>query len=233
MLIKCLECGHDNQMGAIFCRDCGTKLDMEAIKPKAESKIKLKVGGLIRNIISIAVLLVVFYILGMMFYPQSTTSVALSEDDGIKASEKFKAMVGKMQGKFGDKKYIFTPDEVTYIYNNDMTESAEGADAGSYAIENMYFTLDPRNFIHIMIQSKLAGKVPVTFALKGSIIDDSVQFSVISAKMGHLSMPKFLKGKITEKFTPGINDGVIKTVLENSARFEVINGDLVITVKDQ
>jgi len=228
MLIKCAECGHDNQMGAIFCRDCGTKLDIEAIKPKAENKIKI--GGLIRKIISIAILLVVFYILGMMFYPQSTTSIALSEDDGIKASEKFKAMIGKMRGKFGDKKYIFTPDEVTYIYNNDMTESEEG---DSYAIENMYFTLDSRNFIHIMIQSKLAGKIPVTFSLKGSIIDDSVQFSVISTQMGHLDIPNFLKNKIIEKFTPGINKGVIKLVLENAAHFELVNGDLVITVKDQ
>ena len=233
MLIKCAECGHDNQMGAIFCRDCGTKLDMEAIKPKAESKIKVKVGGLIRNIISIVVLLIVVYIIGMMFYPQSATSIALSEDDGVKASEKFKAMIGKMQGKFGDKKYIFTPDEVTYLYNNDMTEKVEGADAGSYAIENMYFTLDSRNFIHIMMQSKLAGKVPVTFSLKGSIIDNSAQFAVLSTQMGHLSMPSFLKGKIIEKFTPGINEGVIKTLLENSSSFEVVNGDLVITVKDQ
>jgi len=244
MLLKCTECGHDNQLGAIFCRSCGTKLDVETIRPKIENKVTMNIAGIIRRVVTTIILVALVYCLGAMFYPATPTNNALSEDQQTKASEKFKAMLAKMDGRYGDKTYIFTPDEVTYLYNNEMTEDAsaeenakedaeEDADAGSYVIEKMYFSLDAKSFIHIMIQSKLAGKIPVTFGIKGIIVDDSVQFTVVKTKMGHLSIPAFMKDKIVAKFTPGIDDegGVIKKVLDSAASFKIENGDLLVTVK--
>ncbi len=29
MLIKCVKCGFENQLGSIFCRGCGEKIDMD------------------------------------------------------------------------------------------------------------------------------------------------------------------------------------------------------------
>ena len=34
MLVKCANCGHDNQLGAIFCRNCGDKLNIEEMRPE-------------------------------------------------------------------------------------------------------------------------------------------------------------------------------------------------------
>ena len=230
MLLKCGECGHDNQLGAIFCRSCGTKLDVETIRPKMENKSAINLFGIIRRVVTGIIPLILVYIIGMMFYPENTSSSALAEDQQTKAKEKFKAMLGKMDGRYGENSYVFTPDEVTFLYNTEMTEKTT-ADAGSYAIENMYFTIDSRNFIYIMMQTKLAGKLPVTFALKGRLADDSTQFSVMKTKMGHLGMPKFVNQKIIEKFTPGTDQGVMRKILENSASFKIENGDFVVTVK--
>ncbi len=232
MIIKCNECGHDNQLGAIFCRSCGSKLDVETIRPKVENKVSVNTFGIIRRVVTGIILLVLIYIIAAMFFPESTKSNLLTEDQQIKATEKFNAMLGKMKGRYGESSYVFTPDEVTYLYNNKMTEDTE-ADTGSYAIENMYFTIDARNFIHIMMQSKLGGKVPVTFAIKGRMIDDSVQFTVINSKMGHLSLPKMINKKITEKFTSGTDKGVIKKIIDCSASFKIENGDFLVTVKQE
>jgi zinc ribbon protein len=234
MLLKCNECGHDNQLGAIFCRSCGTKLDVETIRPKIDSKVTTNFFGIIRRVVTGIILLVLIYIIAAMFYPASPSSNILAEDQQTKASENFKAMLRKMDGNYGETTYVFTPDELTYLYNNEMTESADpDADVGSYAIENMYFTIDSRNFVHIMIQSKLGGKIPVTFELKGILVEDSVQFNVLKTKMGHLGLPNFIKAKIIEKFTPGTDEGVMKTILDSAASFKIENGDFMVTVKQK
>lgn len=231
MLIKCGECGHDNQLGSIFCRDCGAKLDVETIRPKVEGKSAMNIFGIVRRVITGIILLVLIYIIAAMFIPESPSNELLTEDQQAKASEKFKAMLGKIDGRYGEKSYVFTPDEVTYLYNNDMTEKTEG-DAASYAIENMYFTVDLRGFVHIMIQSKLAGKVPVTFAVKGLLQPDSTDFQIYGAKMGHFGMPGFLRSKVVEKFLPGIDEGVIAKVINGAKDFKVENGDFIVDVKD-
>lgn len=232
MLIKCSECGHDNQMGAIFCRECGEKLDFESVKPIVESKSATNVFGIIRRVIAGVILLVLIYIIAMMFFPESPKNNILTDDQQAKASEKFDALVGKIDGRYGENSYVFTPDEVTYLYNQKMTENTEG-DTGSYAIENMYFTVDSRNFIHLMIQSKLAGKVPVTFAIKGLLVEDSTQLQVLKAKMGHFSIPNFLKKKVVEKFLPGTDAGVIAKIINGTKDFKVENGDFTVDVKKE
>ena len=35
MLIKCTKCGYENELGAIFCRGCGEKIDTSALDPRA------------------------------------------------------------------------------------------------------------------------------------------------------------------------------------------------------
>lgn len=42
MLIKCAKCGFENQMGAIFCRGCGEKIDLNALDPETLEKNKNK-----------------------------------------------------------------------------------------------------------------------------------------------------------------------------------------------
>lgn len=190
----------------------------------------MSVFGIIRRVVTGIILLILIYIIAAMFIPESPKNEVLTDDQQAKASEKFKALLGKIDGRYGENSYAFTPDEVTYLYNNDMTETAEG-DAGSYAIENMYFTIDHRGFIHIMIQSKLAGKVPVTFAVKGLLQPDSTDFQVYGAKMGHFGMPGFLRGKVVEKFLPGIDEGVIAKVLNGCKTFKIENDQFVAEIK--
>lgn len=231
MLIKCKECGHDNQLGSMFCRECGKKLDVENIRPDTEQKVASgNIFSIIRKVIGGIILLALIYIMAAMFIPESPTNQVLTEDQQAKATEKYKALVGRIDGRYGEDKYFFTPDEVTYLFNTEMTEKAE-EDAGAYAIENMYFTVDSRDYVHLMIQSKLGGKVPVTFALKGMLLEDSTEFKVLKAKMGHFAVPGFIQKKVVEKFTPVIDSGVVGKIINASKDFNIENGEFVVVLK--
>ena len=232
MLIKCHECGHDNQLGSIFCRECGKKLDVENFRPEVEKKATGNIFAVIRRIIGGIILLVLIYIMGTMFYPESPTNSVLSEEQQSKATAKFKALVARIDGSYGEDKFFFTPDEVTYLFNTKMTEKAEG-DAGTYAIENMYFTVDANDYVYLMVQTKLAGKLPVSFALKGMLMEDSTQMRVLKAKMGHFSVPGFVKKKVVEKFTPATDEGVVAKIINGAKDFRIENGEFVVDLKKQ
>ncbi len=47
-MLACPKCGHDNELGRIFCHKCGTKLDLSQIKPPGQGGKRLggkKSGG--------------------------------------------------------------------------------------------------------------------------------------------------------------------------------------------
>ena len=74
MMIKCQKCGFENQMGSIFCRECGEKLNMDAIDPNklqkdvnkeksiklAKKRIKGAISGGISLLIIVAFIFLVF-----------------------------------------------------------------------------------------------------------------------------------------------------------------------------
>ena len=76
-MIICPKCNADNQIGAIFCRGCGEKLDLDELKPetvmraaKALHKTSFNVLGLIKNLIMLTILVVlVGFLMGLFMKP--------------------------------------------------------------------------------------------------------------------------------------------------------------------
>ena len=62
-MIKCPKCQADYQIGAIFCRSCGDKLDIDKLRPddikKATRNRAKLIGRIIRNVISLILLLAI------------------------------------------------------------------------------------------------------------------------------------------------------------------------------
>jgi len=90
MMIKCQKCGFENQMGSIFCRECGEKLNMDAIDPnklqkdvdkeKLIKKTKKRIKSLISTVIGLLILAaflgVIFYNGGLRQYEEPTVNSA-------------------------------------------------------------------------------------------------------------------------------------------------------------
>jgi len=236
MMIKCIECGHENQLGSIFCRECGAKLDVDKLRPEvSDKKISFNVLGFIRSFIALALLFGAIAILGAMFYPASVSPQPLTEKEQKAAEAKFKAMIAKIDDDIGEDAYTFTPAETTYLYNNILTEKSEDGDGPSYKVNNMVFETDPMSgTVRVAMLSSLYG-ISTSFELSGAISseNDKPEFTILGQKMGHLSIPKGLRNKIVEKFTPVLDDprGAIRKVLDNAKSIAIEDGNLVIKVK--
>ena len=120
MMIKCQKCGFENQMGSIFCRECGEKLNMDAIDPnklqkdvnkeknikRAKKRIKEAISTGFALLVVAAFLGVVFYNGGLRQYEEPAVTEAA-------ANQKFNATAtGTAAGKV---KYTYP--ELTRMFN--------------------------------------------------------------------------------------------------------------------
>jgi hypothetical protein len=66
-MLPCQKCGYENELGRIFCHQCGTKLDLSQIKPPSQGGKRLKRRGkgsakkLVRVAIDAAILGILFW----------------------------------------------------------------------------------------------------------------------------------------------------------------------------
>ncbi len=239
MLIKCQTCNHDNQLGAIFCRNCGGKLDVEHMRPKvmdSKSSSSTGIGGLIRNLIGFAIFVAVVGVLLMMFYPDDTSAyAALSGDDAMKAAKtKYDSMLKKVDQGFGDDSYTFSPQEATYLYN-DLFVAKTTTEGSAYNIEKLIFHVDSMGFTHIILKTKLGGKIPTTFEMSGTLVNSdtkekdkiAVTFHPTAFKMGHMPI-SFAEAQIREKFEPALAGANIDKILKALAKIEVTDKTFVL-----
>ena len=93
-MLKCPNCGTDNMLTAIFCRGCGQKIDLNAVKPDDFAKVEKKKGpdtfmqNLIGGII-IGVLLIGFLV--GLFFP-SCGKIGTTEESRQAALKKFEGI---------------------------------------------------------------------------------------------------------------------------------------------
>ena len=95
-MIKCPQCGEDNQVGSIFCRGCGDKLDLDKLRPgdlkKGGEKTPVKTSVvIIRNFIILIFLMAIGITTVMMFMkPKIPTHTELNAEQTKTALKKFR-----------------------------------------------------------------------------------------------------------------------------------------------
>lgn len=241
MLIKCPQCNHDNQLGAIFCRNCGTKLDVETIRPKVvdQRTSSWDLFSLLRQLVSLVVFLGLIGVIVMMFLPSPDNAQALSESQVEEVKIKFDELARRVEGGFGRDAYSFSPAEVTYLCNEKFVAkpAAEGEDAGgSYHIQRLSVALDAQNYTTLRLGTKLAGKLPATFEIRGFIPEPAegqpaARLTVTKAQMGRMKMPDFVRQSIIGKYLPVADSPQLKKILAATARIEVKDGQYVVSLK--
>lgn len=102
-MIKCPKCNEDNQLGAIFCRHCGDKLDLDDLRPddigggnKDDSKLKLATV-ILRNLLILLIIIgVIGAIVGAFIRPAIIEPAQLTpEEEGAVAIQFKKFRKGK------------------------------------------------------------------------------------------------------------------------------------------
>lgn len=233
MNIKCANCGHPNMLGAIFCRNCGEKLNIDNMRPELkETESRGGIFGAIRRIIGLLVLFTLVGVIVAMFIPAAVQSPSLSDDAKKQATDKYQELLKKVDRGYGKNSFTFKPEEITFLYNDDIL--GKPLSKPIYAIEEFICTVDPMGFLNFFIKTKLAGKIPITFEITGSINNESqpVGFIITEAKMGHMPI-KFLENKVGEKLMPLLDDERITKLLKAAEKIGIDeNHELVVTLKE-
>lgn len=122
MLIKCTKCGFENQMGAIFCRGCGEKIDMNAMDPDTLAKNQNKGSGkawkIIRKLIVFIILLALIGIFAAAFTTYKLPTYTSAPDSAKKTAEAKIAKIGVEKVNWLLPETKFTMDELNYLLKN-------------------------------------------------------------------------------------------------------------------
>ncbi|NQZ69551.1 MAG: hypothetical protein HRT89_15945, partial [Lentisphaeria bacterium] len=137
-MIVCPKCKADNQIGAIFCRGCGEKLNLDELDPadmqaqakkfnKQNERSNFNLFGMIRNVIGIAILAFLLFIIMRLFATPDFAYVDdLSDKDSEimdEQSERFKHPEKRGSGK------KYTIAEITYLARTELMLNEEGKEA--------------------------------------------------------------------------------------------------------
>ena len=180
MMFKCQKCGFENQMGSIFCRECGEKLDMNAIDPnklqkdvdkeklikKTKKRIKSAISAGIFLLVLAAFLGVIFYNGGLREYEEPTVNAA-------SVNQKYNSAV--KGGNGGQTKFSY--DEINALLKSKVVQPLSEIDS-FVKVTNAEVAFDSEKdqpVIYLWLSIK--DKVPVIYTVYGD-------FNLIKAAEG-------------------------------------------------
>lgn len=204
-MIKCPKCGADNLLGAIFCRSCGSKLNLEDLKPDdiAEKKSAFSVqtvGKSLFKLVKLVVLVVLISgLVGILLAPSG-----FQPNRGLDAKE-FRAAMDKVTGltraPSRAAKVVFTADEIAVLADallgfsvpdgvRQTVTLAEPPEAVITSVD-VDTTLIDGAFLRVVLKQKLLGKVSVYTTVVGALqVDEKgLVFHVIKARVGRVPLP--------------------------------------------
>lgn len=215
MIVRCTHCGAENRLGAIFCHDCGERLDMDAVEDQLEEgkkKEKTKsVLSRIRNIISVILLICVILILAGLFVPVSMKYEEPPERTVIReAQEKTYQVVNKRLSGSGQTEVEFSEAELTAAVNgesglyeklNERREDDEAA-LGVLEPELISVTFLPGRRVKAVLRLGLYKnfKMYNTLILDLNNGGEDQLLKPEKAKIGRVPMPGPLKALVTGRF---------------------------------
>ena len=176
MMIKCQNCGFENQMGSIFCRECGGKLDMDAIDPNKlqkdvnkEKNIKLAKKR-VKSAISAAISLLVIggFVFAVIYHGwednKDYSVVEETESEAAAAAQKrFDAV---MRGTTaGMVKYSYP--EINYMFRDQVVKPLYGEDSFAKIVSFEMGFNEEKGQPMANIWIKIKDKVPVRYVVYG------------------------------------------------------------------
>lgn len=227
MLIKCNKCGFENQLGAIFCRGCGEKIETKDIDPTALEEGARKSRAARRKInwkpILGLVLLAAVVTLGiLMFSKPANTPDYVKNEDELKLVKK---MVKSIENGVSTS---MTPSQITTYFNEELINHSNSAAGGaSYTVHKVVFTGTGSDLTVTIYTTVLSCEtvLTVTGTLKKGSAENPVDFQLKEFHFGKLKMP-FAQEAILSKFNGIFYCDKIKNLFRDAQAAEFKDGAL-------
>ncbi len=234
-MIKCTNCNAENLLGAIFCRECGQKLDLDNLKPEhiegSAKKAAKTTAHIVRNLIVLVIILAIGGVVALIFIPPGSTEAgAVAENDAQIA----RTRLVELMTKRGVSK-TFTAPEANLLLTEAMLltdeEKEKAAIARAESGASAYLVPDaiaveliPDSSARFVLKEMAFGKVPIYFSVTGtaSVTEGTpgVQFEPTAVTAGRLPV---IGGYLQEQVF-----GLYRKLMDGSDRYKKLN-DMVLT----
>lgn len=237
MEIKCKNCGRLNHIGAIFCKDCGAKLEFKVSEKevsKSEKKKKFNFSSFLK-LVFIIIAGCIIYAGFNIIYPSIMEKDTDKHFDQSKASKAYKKILNIV---YGDRASgTFSPEELSAVYNeyffNDSMKHPLDISVSQGKFIKLKTKFRPTKYLDYKQNISLVGKpdyireTPNSKQIKG--------FSVKIIKLGNLpiltiSYLKRLKKYWVEIFSPYYNSQV-RDIIKKIGDVKILKSDRIIIKK--
>ncbi len=194
--IKCQKCGAENRLGQLFCRECGTKLDLSKLTPEEVARSNRPgLGASVGRLIRLAIFLALLGVLGLLCWPVPPAGDAASAQGAAIVDGKMAALRGAILRR-NEARETFAEADINAHLNSRLA-SAPGGGALNLVFKEVRLDLQP-GVIQTWTKSTL-GPLSISYTTVSKIhVGDGgrITLTAESAKLGHCPLPGPLKAKV-------------------------------------
>lgn len=240
-MLNCPQCGHDNDIGRIFCAKCGQKLEISRVgvpssvrrgsrRSKQEASIAQRVLFGIRKFIQIALLAAAAALVASIWIPPRDASRAPGDKD-LEAFQKKRAELEEAFGNQTGGQFMFREEELNAKLAEAVavTRKAAGENAGGMQIEKLTVALGEGTATITVTQKWKWFRLGVQAVARLKNNDARWFFDPVEIRVGRWLAPALITPHlvpILERLLSGLAPE--KQKLEQAASVEIKPGELIL-----
>lgn len=237
-MLTCEKCGYDNELGRIFCHQCGAKLDLSSVKPpsqggkrfatKKKPRSRVNTGGVL---MAIGIMAMTLWMINRAIQKPELETIDVTATELADAQKKRRA-IDQTLLKRQPAKFTVTGRELTAYFKGLSTEPAEGGGV-RFDFSELQFKVGERDVTAILIGDLRAGSSwKHTLYLQYSGMPDiergQFTFMPVSGHVGRLPIhPILLRNTpILSRFYAGMFENLTReiTIVNSLSSIQVNNG---------
>ncbi len=232
--LECKQCGHDNELKSVFCRDCGAKLDHSNIKI---SKVKDDDGtpGPLKKLFRLVQFLVLLVIIAgavVILWPVQPVGEVGDAAQAEEFSESIKRLYDACENGIRLEAIVNERAINAHLAETVKRHQAEGG--GGPALDNINVMIDKGLGVRVVTKVKL-GPVPLTYTITGVPIAGQGPFrmDIREAKLGILPIPPAAQDALVVSKMKRIFEGLEpeRFVLDRLEKIEAARAKVRVTTK--
>jgi len=230
--VKCQKCGAENRIGQLFCRECGTKLDISQLKPGHHLPAVSSMAVVLR-IIRLLIALILVAVLGLLCWGMSAPGDARNPQGTQLVQAKMSALRGAIM-RNNDVSDVFLEADINGHINSMLVRGTQGGSVLKMSLKELNVDLK-ENSASVWMLTKL-GPIPLTYSTDVQISRNSsgqLIFDAGDVRIGHMKIPNALRSRVINQFVMVFSGLREESMLLNRlGEVSVVDGELLVaTVK--